>query len=154
MRIRVLIITLLMTAALAVSTAGCSSSLTTPTAPQPTSTPIIDIPDIATPTLGLAPPSIVTPDEPPNFQPGVNEIPEKLLEEILANLVERTDADSEDIQVVKVESVTWNDGSLGCAKPGELYIQILIKGFRVVLQVEGEEYDYRASDSGDFKLCE
>jgi hypothetical protein len=48
----------------------------------------------------------------------------------------------------------WNDGSLGCPQPGEFYIQILINGHWVVLQVEGVEYDYRVSDSGHFILCE
>ena len=48
----------------------------------------------------------------------------------------------------------WNDGALGCPKPGEFYIQMLINGYWVVIEVEGVEYDYRVSDSGHFTLCE
>ena len=56
--------------------------------------------------------------------------------------------------MVRAEAVLWNNGSLGCPKPGEFYIQIMINGYWVVLKVEGVEYDYRVSDKGSFKLCE
>lgn len=154
MGIRVFAITFLLVTTLAVSIASCSSALVTPAAPQPTGTPIIESPDIATPTLSQTPSPKPTSIISPNVQPKAGEVPEKILEEIFADLMERTGAESEEIQIVKAEAVTWQDGSLGCPKPGELYIQILIKGFWVVLRVGSVEYDYRASESGDWKLCQ
>ena len=62
--------------------------------------------------------------------------------------------DASDVELVSAEEVTWNDGSLGCGKPGEVYTQALVDGIRVVVAVDGEEYDYRVPDGGEPRLCE
>ena len=49
--------------------------------------------------------------------PVTGEVPEEILEEIISDLVERSGAEREDIQVVRAEAVVWNDGALGCPKP-------------------------------------
>ena len=87
-------------------------------------------------------------------EPVSSEVPDEIMSEIIAELVERTGAEQDGIQVVRAEAVVWNDGSLGCPKPGEFYIQMLINGYWVVLEVQGMEYDYRVSDKGHFTLCE
>ena len=99
------------------------------------------------------PPGLETVEIPKN-EPGVGEVPDGIMDEIIADLVERTGAERDEIQVVRAEAVVWNDASLGCPKPGEFYIQMLINGYWVVLEVQGMEYDYRVSDKGSFKLCE
>jgi hypothetical protein len=154
MSFRILAIVFLLVTALAAITVGCGSSLTTPTVPKPTSTPLIEKPDLLTPTPSQTSPPILASIEPPDALPVADEVPDKILEEVSADLIKRTGANQADIQVVKAEAIVWNDGSLGCPKEGEVYIQILIKGYWVVLEVEGTKYDYRASDKGDFKLCE
>jgi hypothetical protein len=90
----------------------------------------------------------------PEDSPVIGEVPFGILDEILADLSERTSAQAGDIKVIRAEALVWNDGSLGCPQPGEVYIQMMISGYWVVAEVEGVEYDYRASDSGHFKLCE
>jgi hypothetical protein len=92
--------------------------------------------------------------EAPEGEPVTDEVPSEILEEIIADLIMQTGAERGEIKVVRAEAVVWNDGSLGCPKPGEVYIQILMNGYWVIVQVEGVEYDYRVSDSGHFKLCE
>lgn len=87
-------------------------------------------------------------------EPVSSEVPDEIMSELIAELVERTGAEQADIQVVRADAVVWNDGSLGCPKPGEFYIQMLINGYWVVLEVQGMEYDYRVSDKGNFTLCE
>jgi hypothetical protein len=82
------------------------------------------------------------------------EVPEEILDQIFADLVKSTGAERDDIHVVRAEAVVWNDGSLGCPKPGEFYIQMMINGYWVVLESKGVYYDYRASNAGNFKLCE
>jgi hypothetical protein len=86
--------------------------------------------------------------------PVVGETPLDLLEAIIADLVQRTGVDPQAIEVVRAEEVVWNDGSLGCPEPGVFYTQALVSGYRVVLQVGDETYDYRATESGAFRLCE
>ena len=92
--------------------------------------------------------------ETPPAEPVTGEVPADLLEEILADLAQKLGKDRASIDVIRAEAVVWNDGSLGCPKPGEFYIQILVNGYWVVLRLEGLEYDYRASDTGYFFLCE
>lgn len=57
------------------------------------------------------------------------------------------------ITVVSFEAVTWPDGSAGCPKPGMMYPQVLTDGSRIVLEVDGVQYEYH-SGSGEPFLCE
>src|SRR3989304_3233048 len=63
-------------------------------------------------------------------------------------------ADPAAIETLRAEATVFSDGSLGCAKPGEVYIQVLTPGYHVVLGHEGRTYDYRATETGHFVLCE
>jgi hypothetical protein len=82
------------------------------------------------------------------------EVPEELLQDIINDLVARTGADPESIEVQRAEAVVWRDGSLGCPRPGMMYTQALVDGYWVVLGYDGEAYDYRANSGGYFALCE
>jgi hypothetical protein len=118
-----------------------------------------EIPAEETPDRGELRPTQSLPDgletvEISTSAPATGEIPEEILSEIISDLVERSGSELADIQVVRAEAVVWNDGALGCPVPGEFYIQMLINGYWVVLEVEGVVYDYRVSDKGSFKLCE
>lgn len=86
--------------------------------------------------------------------PIVGEVPEALLAEIVADAAERTGADPDDFTVVTGQFVQWNDGSLGCGEPGQVYTQAIVDGYWVVLEVDGVGLDYRATTNGVFRLCE
>lgn len=60
----------------------------------------------------------------------------------------------EAVQVISAENVTFNDGSLGCPKPGVQYTQALVDGMRVVVAVGGRTYDYRFGTGDTPVLCE
>jgi hypothetical protein len=109
--------------------------------------PVRELPTVRAPELIQ-----ITPGEP--GPPVTGETPANLLEDILADVVERTGAARQEIEIIRDQAVTWSDGSLGCPLPGVLYTQALVPGYWVVLQVRGEEYDYRASERGFFVLCE
>jgi len=96
----------------------------------------------------------VNPADLPISMPIVGEVPDEILEKIITDLVERTNTEKQKIKVIRSESVTWNDGALGCPKPGMFYTQALVKGYWVILQINEISYDYRVSDSGYFTLCE
>lgn len=131
---------------------GDEKAATSPGAPVPSEFPGQETsePDGLRPTHTLS--GLGTDEIPPSL-PQTSEVPQDILNEIFSDLVERTGAARGDIHVISAEAVVWNDGALGCPLPGEAYIQIMIEGIQVVLEVEGVEYDYRASDSGDFKIC-
>jgi hypothetical protein len=97
----------------------------------------------------------------PELVPGVTpgtpvtgEVPAGILAAILADLAGRLGVSADEIQVVRGESVVWNDGSLGCPEPGMMYTQALVDGYWVVLEQGGQTYDYRATTRGYFRLCE
>ena len=56
--------------------------------------------------------------------------------------------------IVSAKAVTWNDGSLGCPKPGVMYTQALVDGFRVVVAAGDRQLDYHMSQTGQPRLCE
>jgi hypothetical protein len=82
------------------------------------------------------------------------EVPQDLLDSLLKDLAERTGASLQNISVLQAQAMIWNDGSLGCAKPGEFYTQEQVPGYWVILEIEGKKYDYRAARTGYFLLCE
>lgn len=52
----------------------------------------------------------------------------------------------DDIRVVSADEVTWRDGAIGCPEPDMAYPQIVVEGFRVVLQVGDQRLHYHADD--------
>ena len=72
---------------------------------------------------------------------------------IRADLTKRGVA-SDQVRVVSAQSVTFNDGSLGCPAPGQQYTQAQVEGVRVVVEAGGREYDYRFGATDNAKLCE
>lgn len=90
----------------------------------------------------------------PTGEPVTGEVPQDMMTSITTDLLSRTGAEESDITVVRAEQAVWNDGSLGCALPGESYTQAIVNGYWVVFDHAGQTYDYRASSTGFFKLCE
>jgi hypothetical protein len=84
-------------------------------------------------------------------RPGLSD---ELLSTVVSHLAAELGRSPTSIDVVRVEQVTWRDGSLGCPKPGMSYTQALIEGFWVILTAEGRTYDYRVGRSGIFLRCD
>jgi len=82
------------------------------------------------------------------------EVPQDLLEAILADAAARSATPPEAFALLRAEAVVWNDGSLGCPLPGVMYTQALVHGYWVVLEDGSGAFDYRATQRGGFILCE
>jgi hypothetical protein len=91
---------------------------------------------------------------PQSGKPVTGEVPQAILDAIVADAAERTEVESTTIEVVQAESITWNDGSLGCPEPDTFYTQALVDGYHVILTAGGKELDYRVTAGGGFRLCE
>ena len=113
-----------------------------PSAPSPESTE---------PSQTMAETSLPGPSDEGDTVTG--EVPEDILAGILADAARRTGEPAESLEVVTAAAVTWNDGSLGCPEPGQIYTQALVDGYQVVIRAADEELDYRVGN-GDFRLCE
>jgi len=46
------------------------------------------------------------------------------------------------ITVVHLAEVTWPDPSLGCPEPGKAYAQVLVKGYKAILESVGRRFEY------------
>ena len=82
------------------------------------------------------------------------EAPTSILDPILTDAADRTGVPLTALVVVRSQFVEWPDGSLGCPEPGMLYPQVITAGYWVQIVADGELLDYRAGDSGSFRLCE
>ena len=99
---------------------------------------------------------IVMPEQVPPEVPVTitGEVPDQTLSRVRADLATRMDAQAEELEIIGAEAVVWPDGSLGCPKPDQTYTQALVPGYRIVLRYVDKQYDYRASETGYFFLCE
>ena len=78
---------------------------------------------------------------------------EEMIDKVKADLASRLGISEDEISVVSAESKTWSDSSLGCPEKGMMYTQVITPGYRIILEVDGTQYDYRTDDMGNFKLC-
>lgn len=56
-------------------------------------------------------------------------------------------------RLVRVERVTWRDGSLGCPNPDMAYTQALVPGWRIQVASGKTTHDYHASEKGRVVYC-
>lgn len=83
-----------------------------------------------------------------------SEVPQDLFDAALADLLAVSGGARSDVEVLKSESVVWNDGSLGCPQPDVMYTQALVDGYQIIFRVGDREYDYHLSADGAMLLCE
>lgn len=70
------------------------------------------------------------------------------------DLAARRSVEPSAIAVASVEEVVWSNASLGCPLPGMSYAQVSTDGLRIVLTLDGENFDYRSGGLGEPSLCE
>lgn len=116
------------------------SPLATPAAAD--ASPIATVPEKTMPT---PPPKTAAPGMTPALQPTVRDL-------ALADLAAKLGVTPDAITVKSVEPVEWPDASLGCPQPGMMYAQVITPGYRIVLEVNGQSYEYHAG-SGTIVRC-
>ena len=79
--------------------------------------------------------------------------PAEMIEAALDDAANRSTTARADIKVTSAEPVTWPDGSLGCPRPGMVYTQALVPGFRIVLQAGEQVLNYHSSSRGRPLFC-
>ncbi|HLF28437.1 MAG TPA: PT domain-containing protein [Anaerolineae bacterium] len=63
-------------------------------------------------------------------------------------LAQQRHIDLNEIAIVSAEKVEWPDGCLGVSIEGSLCTQVITPGYRVILEAEGERYEYHTDESG------
>ena len=117
---------------------GSEPDAPTPQGPISTSTPEPQVPSIP----ASADTSMVTLSD-----PELRGLAHSDLRAAVDDLRQRVTGDLDQVQIVRAESATWRDASLGCPDPGKMYAQALTGGIWLVLSHRGLDYDYRIADS-------
>lgn len=86
--------------------------------------------------------------------PTIDETVEEPLERAFGLAETVSDSDRSDMTVIRAERVEWNDGSLGCPEPGQMYTQAILPGYWIEIAVGDKMLDIRMSENGEPKLCE
>lgn len=122
-----------------VPTVGAGVTQTAQSQPQPTGA-------APTSTAGRAPAggSGVQPQTPE--QTAVVELAKK-------DLAARLKVPESRITLALLEEATWNDSSLGCPQPGFMYMQVITPGYRIMLEVDGTQYEYHSDRGRNVVSC-
>ncbi len=78
----------------------------------------------------------------------------RLIERATEDLMQATSAESDAISVVSTEEVEWSDTSLGCQEPNKMYAQMITPGYLIVLESDGNTYDYHTGNDPEGPLVQ
>jgi hypothetical protein len=79
---------------------------------------------------------------------------EILIEEAKKDLAQRLSISVAQINLVEARGVIWPNSSMGCPQPGMLYKQVPYDGALIILEVEGETFEYHVGGNRGLFLCE
>lgn len=154
---------IIMMAGAALELSGCTLVPVGVTAPansaSPLVTPIVTLAADATPAASTdgveTPASLAGEEQPvPTANVALAGISGDLLNSVLDDAAQRLGVSTDALVVTRAEAVTWNDGSLGCPEPGMFYTQALVDGYWIVVEAGNQSLDYRATGSGNFRICD
>ncbi|MBM0104410.1 hypothetical protein JM946_06615 [Steroidobacter sp. S1-65] len=84
---------------------------------------------------------------------GSGEVPPQIIAIFQDDLARRALVKPETITVASATEQQWSDGAMGCPQPGQMYTQMIVPGYRVVLQAAGDKYSYHSDRRGNFVVC-
>lgn len=84
---------------------------------------------------------------------GTDHLPASVTDPVLADISRRSGVPVDQLTIVSAEMVTFPDGSLGCPQPGMAYTQVVVDGYKIIVDAHGTTYDVRGSGDA-FRLCE
>jgi uncharacterized protein (TIGR00251 family) len=79
---------------------------------------------------------------------------EQVIRLVREDLAGRLNIAAQGIKLASVEGVEWRNTSLGCPQPGMMYAQVIVPGYRVVVEAEGQRYEYHTDRGRSVVLCE
>ena len=87
---------------------------------------------------------------PTSYKPGLQVLIEKTQED----LAQRLSVPITQITLDEATEVEWSDSSLDCPQPGMEYLQVITPGYRIVLQVNNQSYEYHTNRDAYFVYCD
>lgn len=77
-----------------------------------------------------------------------DDLPPQAVTEAVNQLSQELNVSIEQIKVVEFEQVDWPDACLGLAQEDQVCAQVVTPGFRAVLEVDGQQYEFRSNQDG------
>lgn len=107
---------------------------------------------------GIAPPTRIPDPAPPASAAGepvaTATMPREVRRAVVADAARRFKVAEAAVVLVQAEKLTWNDGSLGCPQPGQMYSQALVPGFRVLAKTSEGDLLYHTDMRGQAVVCD
>ncbi|MFQ5398390.1 MAG: hypothetical protein ACE5E7_02205 [Anaerolineae bacterium] len=85
--------------------------------------------------------------------PSQGGVPDDILAAVLDDFASRSGLSSEEATIVQAEAVTWQNSALGCPEKGQIYLQVMVQGYQIVIEGGSQTYDYRVNENGSIRLC-
>jgi len=117
---------------------ACAQPTSTSAYPPPASIP-------ATPTGNVTYPA------PTEVVPITTQITVDLAPQVMAAeraLSEKYNIPIDQIKIVSAEAVTWPTGCLGVVIPGVMCTDMVVNGFRIIMQANGQQYEFHTNQDG------
>lgn len=131
---------------------GCVSHVEVSPMPEsPRETTPEMVTPVVTPYPTNRPPLQTAPPLPSPFGTPVEPTPTQM-DAVQQDLADRG-IDDAGMLLVSADRVTWNDGSWGCPAAGVGYTQAVVEGYRIVVEIDGQTYDYRFGAGPTPRLC-
>lgn len=86
--------------------------------------------------------------------PGVPDPAQTMAGKATSDLAQYLDVDPAEIEVLSIEAMDWPDSSLGCARPGQSYQEVITPGFEITLKVLGREFAYHTDREETVIRCD
>jgi len=72
----------------------------------------------------------------------------------VAELSKQENIDPNTVELVSLKFTEFSDASLGVPEPGETYAQVITPGYIIILEHEGKQYEFHASDDRTVRVPE
>lgn len=92
-----------------------------------------------------------TVEEQPTQQPTPTHLPVDLTpaqRAAIESLTEKLNLSADKIKLISTEAVTWPNGCLGIVRMGVLCTQAQVEGFKIVLEANGQKYEFHTNRDG------
>jgi hypothetical protein len=124
--------------------AGCSNAASSPTATEPPG----DEPPKAAPGSSSNLPT----DGTPVSNPDLLASPPVAAMNARQALADELGVPASDITFEEIEQVDWPDGCLGIHQPDMMCTQAIVPGYKVILEVDDQRYEYHTNLDGSYVL--
>lgn len=78
---------------------------------------------------------------------------EKLIQLAMEELAQRLSIPIHQISLAEIEEAEWSDSSLDCPQPGMSYLQVITPGYRILLEADGNLYEYHSNKDSYIIFC-